>query len=369
MQDVVLQPVEFVALINQTLEFALPYAVVEGEVSNFRTSKNRWVYFDLKDEQASVKCFGTVYQLPGPIEDGMLMKVSGNARLHPQFGFSLNMQSMMPSGEGSIKKAAALLEAKLQKEGLFDPTRKRRLPYPPDKIGLITSGESAAFTDFIKILNARWQGIEVLHKDVQVQGEAAPGQIVQAIEYFNSHADNLEALVVIRGGGSADDLAAFSTEQVTRAIAASRIPTLVAIGHEVDTCLAELAADVRASTPSNAAELLVPDKQEQLNRLSNIESHLKSLLKNLVTEHETNIVQATKDLNQTLQTTVTIHESHLKRLSELLLAYNPNNVLKRGYAVVRKSGKALTNPKHIALDEVVDVQLAQGSFVAKRIKE
>ena len=157
MQDVVLQPVEFVALINQTLEFALPYAVVEGEVSNFRISKNRWVYFDLKDEQASVKCFGTVYQLPGPIEDGMLMKVSGNARLHPQFGFSLNMQSMMPSGEGSIKKAAALLEAKLQKEGLFDPTHKRRLPYPPDKIGLITSGESAAFADFIKILNARWQ--------------------------------------------------------------------------------------------------------------------------------------------------------------------------------------------------------------------
>jgi exodeoxyribonuclease VII large subunit len=265
---------EFVALLNQTLEFAYPHVTIAGELANFRISKNRWLYFDLKDEGAVVRFFGTVYALPGPLENGMLLKVSGSPRLHPLYGFSVSVLSITPSGEGSIKKAATLLEAKLAAEGLFDPTRKRPLPYPPARIGLIASTESAAYSDFLKVLGERWGGVTIEVIDVQVQGEVAPEQIVQAITRFNQKSLAPDVLVITRGGGSAQDLQAFSSEQVTRAVAASRIPTLVAIGHERDIALAELAADQRASTPSNAAELLLPDRAQKMHELLGIRERL-----------------------------------------------------------------------------------------------
>lgn len=369
MNEVLLKPTEFVALVNQTLEFAFSHVVIEGELANFRVSKNRWVYFDLKDEEASVKCFGTVYQLPGPLEEGMLLKVSGTPRLHQQFGFSFNVQSMMPSGEGSIKKAAALLEAKLKKEGLFDESRKRTISYPPEKIGLITSGESAAYADFIKILNQRWQGIEILHKDVQVQGESAPAQITQAIELFNTHPDyDADVLVVTRGGGSADDLAAFSTEQVTRAIAASRIPTLVAIGHEIDSSLAEMAADKRASTPSNAAELLVPDKRQQREQLKQSRAELARTLNSALKATKSELLQSKQRLTSVLRDMTASHRSQLEQHKKLLQAYSPEQVLHRGFAVVRHEGKVARNASHIAVGDAITVQLSKGIFTARREK-
>ncbi len=133
-QDVTFGVSDFVAVFNQTLETAYPSVVIVGELANLRVSKNRWVYFDLKDEYASVKFFGTVYNLPGPLEDGMMLQVRGVPRLHPQYGFSITFQTIKPVGEGSIKKAGQLLQAKLAAEGLFDPARKRGLPYPPTQV-------------------------------------------------------------------------------------------------------------------------------------------------------------------------------------------------------------------------------------------
>src|SRR5665213_485264 len=144
----------------------------------------------------------------------MLLKVRGQPRLHQLYGFSVNVMSIRPAGEGTIKRAAQLLQAKLAAEGLFEESRKRALPYPPARIGLVTSKQSAAYADFIKVLNARWRGVNIELIDVQVQGEVAPAQIAAAIEQFNAQAEPPETLVIIRGGGSAEDLAAFSTEQV-----------------------------------------------------------------------------------------------------------------------------------------------------------
>jgi len=141
---------DFVASTNQTLEFAYPSVQIEGELANFKVSKNKWVYFDLKDESSSIRCFGTVYMLPGPLEDGMVVRLRGNPRLHPQYGFSVNVQTLQPIGAGAIRRASNLLQAKLAAEGLFDDDRKRGLPYPPQRIGLIASKESAAFADFVK---------------------------------------------------------------------------------------------------------------------------------------------------------------------------------------------------------------------------
>jgi exodeoxyribonuclease VII large subunit len=356
---------EFVALLNQSLEYAYPSVVITGELANLRVSRGRWVYFDLKDDTASVKFFGTVYQLPGPLEDGMVLKVRGQPRLHPLYGFSVNVMSIRPAGEGTIKRAAELLQAKLAAEGLFDEARKRSLPYPPKSIGLITSKQSAAYADFIKILDARWHGIDVQLIDVQVQGEVAPGQIVQAIEQFNEEAEPPEAIVLIRGGGSAEDMAAFSTEMVTRAVAASRVPTLVAIGHEVDVCLAELAADRRASTPSNAAELLVPDKTQVARTLLATREQLHKLSELRIRSNRSGLQVYTQQLEALSLQPIKYARVQLSSRVQLLQALSPTAILKRGYAIVRQQEGSLRSLKQLNRNAIVDIELADGRFQAQ----
>lgn len=364
----VLSVSEFVGLLNQTLEYAYSSVVIAGELANYRVSKNRWVYFDLKDERSSVKFFGTIYQLPGPLEDGMLLQVRGLPRLHNQFGFSVNVQFMQPVGEGSLRKAADLLQAKLTAEGLFEPSRKRPLPYPPVRLGLITSGESAAYHDFIKILNERWSGVEIIHADVQVQGEMAPGQIIGAVDFFNSHAEPVDVLVITRGGGSADDLAAFSTEQVTRAVAGSRIPTIVAIGHEVNLSLAELAADQRASTPSNAAQLLVPDKRDELRRLHEVQKViLRSVQQSLETKSKS-LQQTRGTLYEYIQTNLLTAQRNLDQHRQLLQVLSPRAAMRRGYAIVRANGRVIHSGKRLRVQDELAVEVADAIIGTKVMK-
>ena len=364
MNELVFTVGEFVALLNQTLEYAYSNVTVTGELANFRVSKGRWVYFDLKDEEATVRFFGTVYHLPGPLEDGMMLAVQGMPRLHPQYGFSVNVISMRPTGEGSIKKAAALLEAKLAAEGLFDPARKRMLPYPPAHVGLITSAESAAYRDFVKIMNARWGGVRISLLDVQVQGEASPAQIVAAIEQFNQMADPPEVLVITRGGGSAEDLQAFSTEHVTRAVAASRIPTLVAIGHEIDISLAELAADQRASTPSNAAELLVPDRKAVLASLRGYTEQLGRDTQQVLKEAGSYLRLCRTTLHDRTERIVDETVRQLTLRSQLLRAFDPQAALQRGYALVRVGGELIRSGKQLAAGKDVDIHLSDAHVTA-----
>lgn len=361
MEEQIFSVSDFAAVLNQTLEFAYPSVVIQGELSNFKVSKNRWVYFDLKDEYSSVRFFGSVYNLPGPLEDGMMLQVRGAPRLHPQFGFSVTVQSIQPVGEGSLRKAAELLALKLEKEGLFDPSRKRPLPFPPARIGLITSDESAAYADFVKIMNERWGGVQIDVVNVQVQGEVAPAQVVAALDVLNQQAE-AEVIVITRGGGSADDLAAFSTEQVVRAVAASRTPTLVAIGHEVDMSLAELAADQRASTPSNAAQMLVPDRREvraalehnRLQLVSALTSPLSELRHHLKISH-TDLVQQLRRIERNAVT-----DLHIKQ--QLLTAFSPMQTLARGYAIVRQNGRVVRNSKQLVTDQPYSIQFADGTI-------
>jgi len=356
---------DFVAVFNQTLEKTYPNINIVGELANFRVSKNRWVYFDLKDELSSVKFFGSVYNLSGPLEDGMLLQVHGQPRLHPLFGFSINIMSIQPVGEGSLKKAAQLLEAKLRAEGLFEPERKRTIPYPPQNIGLITSVQSAAYADFIKILNERWSGVTIELADVQVQGEPAPNQIVAAIKHFNQEPKLADVLVLTRGGGAAEDLAAFNNEQVTRAVAASRIPTLVAIGHEVDISLAELAADQRASTPSNAAQLLVPDKRHEHERMKVAGQSLSQYLNSFIKEGQNQLANQTLRLNQIIVQYISTQEQLLSSKTNLLKALNPKSVLARGYSILRQNGRIIRSVKQIKLGDTIDAQLNDGQITTR----
>lgn len=326
---------DFLASLNQTLEYAYPGVFVEGEVASFKVNQGKYVFFDLKDDGGTLGCFMTVWQLRTPIEDGMKVIVGGTPKLTPWGKFSLTVQTVRPSGEGSLKKSFELMREKLEKEGLFAAERKRPLPTVPRRIGMVTSTAAAGYADFVKILNDRWGGLQVDVAHVQVQGQAAPEQMIRALRYFNEQEAPPEVIVLVRGGGSADDLAAFNDEPLVRQIAASRVPTLVGVGHEVDTSLADLAADVRAATPSNAAQLLVPDRREierAVNaRLQSIEPAVRrsvQALASLVGERMTMILE-------TIDQHVVILERAVEASRRALVAYDPRRVLERGYAIVR----------------------------------
>jgi exodeoxyribonuclease VII large subunit len=355
---------EFVALLNQSMEYTFPNTVITGELANLRVSKNKWLYFDLKDENSTVKFFGTVYHLPGPLEDGMLLRVRGTPRLHNLYGFSVNVTSLQLAGEGTLKRAAQLLEAKLMGEGLFDESRKRPLPYPPKTIGLVSSKQSAAYADFVKVLSARWRGLELQLIDVQVQGEVAPGQIVEAIERFNAASVPPDVVVLIRGGGSPEDLAAFSTEQVTRAVAASRVPTLVAIGHEIDVSLAELAADKRASTPSNAAELLVPDRKAAAALLAGLREQLTMHVAQQLRDARQTLISDVDDLSRSIELQLTRARQQAEEKARLLTALSPTSIMRRGYAIVRSNGKAVESVGQLKAGAIVDIEMRDGRFGA-----
>lgn len=359
---------EFVAVFNQSLEMMYPQVAVTGEISNFRVSKGKWVYFDLKDEFSSVKFFGTVFSLPGPLEDGITCEVFGRPRLHNKFGFSVNYDRIRPVGEGSLKKARDLLLRKLETEGLFAPERKRPLPYPPRRIGLVTSGESAAIADFRKIIAARWPRLAIELIDTPVQGAAAPPAILAAVQEFNMKSDPPEVLVLIRGGGSADDLAAFSEESVVRAVAASRIPTLVAIGHENDLSLAELAADKRASTPSNAAELLVPDAAHELAVVKNSNKVLVDLLLGTFKREKDLAEQKTEKLNHLIESIITACSHELANKKVLLGALDPRQPLKQGYALVRSAkGRHIKKAAQLSISEVFSIEFTDDKKQARLV--
>ena len=304
-----LTPSDLVALINQTLEYAYSSVTVVGEVSEFKINQGKWVFFNVKDEETSIPCFMTLWSLSHPIEDGMKVVVRGVPKLTKWGKFSFTVSKIAPVGEGSLKKAFEMLKKKLAGEGLFDVSRKRSLPENLAKIGVISSTDAAGYKDFIKIINARWGGIKVLTAHTQVQGLDAPEQMIRALKYFNERTD-VDVIVLIRGGGSKDDLSCFNDEALVRAVAASKIPVVCGIGHEIDESLCDLASDVRASTPSNAAELLTRDRKSEkiLEKIRMIKQRIDLEIRSL----ESDVVQK-------------------KRMLELL---NPEKILKQGYAIV-----------------------------------
>lgn len=333
---------EFVEQCNLALLQAFPVIYIEGEVASFTINQKKWVFFDLKESDEanqstasqSVSCFIPLVRLNFPLADGMRVRLRATPRLTRSGRFSLTVDRVLPLGEGSLQKSLLLLREKLTKLGLFDPARKRPLPATIQRIGVISSVNAAGYADFLKILGARWGGMQIFTANVQVQGLAAPEQVIRALDYFNQSLE-VDVIAILRGGGSADDLSAFNDEALVRAVAASRIPIIAGIGHEVDESLVDLAADVRASTPSNAAELLTPDKRVVAAQVSEqLERVYRTLTDYLTESHDalaTDLERTSTQVLQHIQTT----ETRLADKRRLLDSLNPERVLRRGYAVLR----------------------------------
>ncbi len=384
MNDNSYTPTEFIALVNQTLDYAYPRVTIVGEVASFKVNQNKWVFFDVKDEGSSVSCFMALWSLRIPLEDGMKVMIVGTPKLTKWGKFSFTVDAVKPVGEGSLKKAYEMLKKKLAGEGLFDLEKKRPIPEDLTKLAAISSTQAAGYADFIKIMNARWGGMRITVAHTQVQGLDAPDQIIRALNYFNERGD-VQMIAILRGGGSADDLSCFNDEKLVRAIAASKIPVITGIGHEVDESLADLAADVKASTPSNAAEMLSKDRVAEKNKVLRLmrqaehaimqkiemahsinRQKIEQVAKGLTTKY----ISPMKDLNRDkmMKCLKVIKDAYagakdlLEHKKKLLEVLNPEKVLKQGYAIL--AGK-------VSPGKMIDIVTYENEIKAevKQVKE
>lgn len=379
-QDKIFTVSEFNEFVNDILT---PLRVtVEGEIYDFRISQNKFIWFNLKDKSESLNCFSLTFRIRQPLEDGMKIKVFGYPKIFGRSGkLSFQVEKVEVSGEGSLRRAFELLKHKLAKEGVFSDDRKRELPKFPETIGLITSEQAAAYTDFIKQLNYRMGGLIIKFVPVAVQGEKAVSEILAAFDYFNNTKEKPDVVVLTRGGGSLEDLKEFNSEEVVRAVFSSKIPVVCGIGHERDISLAELAADARASTPTHAAQLLIPKSEELLrcveqiisDQQNSIEYRLEtmknrigvqtSLLREIILEKFSKIksvLQKTRFEFSALSDKLHSYQARNNSLREMLLSLGPKDILRRGYSIVRKSGKIIKQAEGVKIGDELEIELHKG---------
>lgn len=405
----IFQVSEFNEFINTYLR-QVNEIVVEGEITEVNISQSKWLFITLKDAQSSLNVFAVAYQISAwrDLEPGMKVHVYGTPGLHQKSGkFSFNANRIVPAGEGALRLAFEKLKLRLESEGLFDISRKRALPLFPLRLGLITAADGEAYSDFIKVLRARMGGIKIFFYPVSVQGRDSVSSIIKAFRYFNK-LNNIDLLVLTRGGGSLEDLQSFNDEQVVRAIFSSRIPVVSGVGHERDVSLADLAADVRASTPSNAAELISRSRMDVLNQVNyavstmdktlhsltaaanyRIFRHIDSLKRyvsapitanqNLLARFRRQLdraslehVRLTNNLSFTskllIKNTFTWfrnHDQNLLHLTHLLTILDYHQVLRRGYTITSDAqGKIIRSVSSLTLGSPIITTLADGKITS-----
>lgn len=338
--EVIYSVSDFIATSNDIFEKSFPSVLIEGEISSFKVNQNKFVFFDLKDEESVLGCFMTVWQLRFPLEDGMKVIAQVKPKLTNWGKFSLTVEKITPKGEGSLKKSLEILKEKLTREGLFDENRKRRIPQDLQKVAVISSTQAAGYADFIKIINERWGGLKIVVAHTQVQGMAASDQIIRAIDFLNSQSELPDVIAIIRGGGSADDLAVFNDEKLVRAVANSRVPIITGIGHEIDQSLCDLAADFAASTPSNVAQILTPNKFDEMRFLRSKILRTNDLLLSKIAELKKFNREKNQEIRNRILQNILDQKREVQAKKRILESYNPQNILAKGYALI--SGEIVT---------------------------
>ena len=278
---------ELNARIRELLSAAFTNIWIEGEISNFREAQSGHLYFTLKDQSAQVRCVcfrQNAIRLRFRPEDGLHMRIRGSISVYDLRGeYQIYVDHIEPVGLGALQLAFEQLKKKLEAEGLFDPARKKRLPMLPRRIGVVTSPAAAALRDILRILKRRFPNARVLLYPVKVQGDGAAEEIAKALQFFTKH-DAADVVILARGGGSIEDLWPFNEEKVARAIAACTIPVVSAIGHETDFTIADFVADVRASTPSAAAEIVIQERESFDKHIAEIQRKLSDAISYLILE-------------------------------------------------------------------------------------
>lgn len=378
--------------IKEIVEGNFSLITIEGEISNYRPNASGHLYFSLKDDGAQISAVmfkGRASSLNFQVKDGMKVQATGSISVYaPQGKYQIVISKMSIAGEGDILKMIEDRKRKLADEGIFDVENKKKIPDYPKKVGIVTSPTGAAVRDILNIAKRRNSSISVVILPAQVQGDAAAQTIVKQIQTANAF-NMCDVLIIGRGGGSLEDLLPFSDENVVRAIANSKIPTISAVGHEIDWALSDYAADMRAPTPSAAAELVFPLKEEMFETInyyknafsekmenlikdakmelktfdsSSMEIRLKSIIQNQKSKIENSKYFLEDEIKSKTKNARILIENSIKTFE----IANPENVIKRGFAVVRKAdGKIVKNTTELSNNEEINIKLSNGEIKAK----
>jgi len=385
---------ELTSQLKTLVEDCFPAVCVVGEISDYTRPRSGHCYFTLKDDQAQLRGViwrSTAGRLRFDLHDGLEVICRGHLEVYaPRGTYQLIVEQIEPKWVGALELAFRQLRDRLTREGLFAPERKRPLPRFAQRIGLVTSPSGAAIRDFLQVLGRRWRGGDVLVAPVAVQGEGAAEQVAEAIATLNRMPRPVDCIVVVRGGGSLEDLWAFNEEVVVRAIRASQIPVLTGIGHEVDVTLADLAADVRALTPSEAAELIAPAAEEIAAGLQQYQKRMNSSLRARLDAARARLEALTR--HRALRRPYAQVQDLARRLDELELrmgrsmqqqvrrareglgaqaarleSLSPLAVLARGYSLTQRAtdGQVIRSAEELSVGERMVTRFAQGQAVSR----
>lgn len=381
---------ELTKYIRAIVEESFPGVWVEGEISNFIFHSSGHMYFSLRDAGSTIKCAFFKYsnqKLKFKPKDGMKVICHGSVSVYePRGDYQLIVEGLEPKGIGALQLQFEQLKEKLQKEGLFDEKYKIPIPFLPTRVGVVTSPTGAAIQDILNIVRRRFANIEIIINPVKVQGVDAKDEIAAAIKQFNE-LKNIDVMIVGRGGGSLEDLWPFNEEVVARAIFASKIPVISAVGHEVDYTISDFVADFRAPTPSAAAELVIPRKEDLVNliktaleRLNNailggldvLKEKLDSLKEsyvlrqplNYIIQRQQRIDDLIKDISLRINHTVDMSGEKFGRLTSRLEALSPLSILNRGYSITKRlpEGTVLKDAGMLKNGDRVETKLGVGKF-------
>lgn len=384
---------ELTGEIKDLIEGNLPEVWVRGEVSNCLKANSGHIYFTLKDEGAQIAAVvwrNTAARFRFEMHDGLQVVVNGGVEVYkPRGSYQVIVRQLIPQGVGALELAFRQLHAKLEAEGLFHSARKRPIPRFPKRIALITSPIGAAVRDMIQVITRRWSGADLIIVPVKVQGEGAAQEIAAALRNVHRLPD-VDVVICGRGGGSLEDLWAFNEEVVARAIAACRLPVISAVGHEIDVTIADLVADVRALTPSEAGERVVPDRAEVTRALNNLQQRLVSGLQNRagkarlqldglasrrvfarpfqrVHDELTRLDELDVRLRRAIRQRAVASKQQLDLAAATLDALSPLKVLGRGYSITRRveTGELVTASDQLAIGDRITTILAAGQLTSR----
>lgn len=369
------------------IDYRLQDVEVSGEISNFSQARSGHLYFTLKDEKAQLRCVmwrSAAERLRFTPKDGDAVVAGGRVSVYEASGvYQLYAERLEPAGRGNLALAFERLKELLADEGLFDPAHKKPIPTFPNKIGIVTSADAAALRDILNVLRRRYPLVQVLIAPTLVQGEQAPAQIVRALQWLDGRSD-LDTILIARGGGSIEDLWAFNDERVARAVFAAQHPIISGVGHETDFTITDFVADLRAPTPSAAAELAVPDREELYPLVQGLQNALAADIKSRIQEARWEVQSLVQQialhnpqrgldgnrqrvdmlvnrLDQSMERRLTRGRNRLALLEARLTAVNPQTILARGYAIVRdQNGRLLRTAQNTQVGQHLHVQLSDG---------
>ncbi|AFH49841.1 Exodeoxyribonuclease VII large subunit [Ignavibacterium album JCM 16511] len=381
-----------VSELTQSIKFVLESAFdnisVEGEISNFKSHISGHWYFNLKDENAVINCTmwrglnNYVFFTP---QDGMKVVVTGRITVYPPRGnYQVDVRSMKPAGEGELQAAFERLKQKLKAEGLFEEERKRKIPFFPNKIGIVTAIDGAAIRDMISVAKRRFPLVELIIVPTKVQGSGAAEDIVDSLSQLNKLKD-IDVIIVARGGGSIEDLWAFNEEIVARAIYNSKIPVITGIGHEIDFTIADFVSDLRAPTPSVAMEIATPDSEELLNAIKYAIEHMEESVEQTIADYRQrindvldsymfryplekvrNFYQKIDNLfykiSQQIDKKILLAERETQKYFSVINSYDIEKTLKKGFALIKQDDKFVTRKQFYNPEKPVSIKFYDGEI-------